>query len=128
MFVMWRRCEHFRTPPAQRRGASGHSQICSFGDGPMPADRPTDAMDLHQNAHGEHGDRAHAGSSMDPNSRPKEESIMAVHQCPRCELRFISSAETEWHLLEEHADARLALRLSGTTASTTRSPPAADPS
>jgi len=55
---------------------------------------------------------------------------MSVHQCPRCELRFISAAETEWHLLEEHADARLALRLSETTsettASTTRSPPAAD--
>jgi len=53
---------------------------------------------------------------------------MPVHQCPRCELRFISAAEAEWHLLEEHADARLALRLSGTTVSTPRSPPATNPS
>jgi len=53
---------------------------------------------------------------------------MAVHQCPRCELRFISAAEAEWHLLEEHADAGLALRLSETTVSITRSPPATDPS
>ena len=27
---------------------------------------------------------------------------MAIHQCPRCELRFASTSEVEWHLLEDH--------------------------
>jgi uncharacterized C2H2 Zn-finger protein len=27
---------------------------------------------------------------------------MAVHTCPRCELRFRFRTELEWHLAEEH--------------------------
>lgn len=33
---------------------------------------------------------------------------MAIHQCPFCELRFISSSEVEWHLLEDHGSRTLA--------------------
>jgi hypothetical protein len=33
---------------------------------------------------------------------------MAIHQCPRCELRFASTSEVEWHLLEDHGS-RLAI-------------------
>jgi hypothetical protein len=33
---------------------------------------------------------------------------MAIHQCPRCELRFTSNSEVEWHLLEDHGS-RLAI-------------------
>ena len=27
---------------------------------------------------------------------------MAVHQCPRCELRFRGEAEVRWHLVDDH--------------------------
>jgi hypothetical protein len=27
---------------------------------------------------------------------------MATHQCPRCELQFMSTSELEWHLLDDH--------------------------
>ncbi len=27
---------------------------------------------------------------------------MAIFQCPRCELRFLSKSEVEWHMLDEH--------------------------
>lgn len=50
---------------------------------------------------------------------------MSVHQCPLCELRFISSAEVEWHLREDH-DRGLGTRFAETAARTTRSPPPAD--
>ena len=33
---------------------------------------------------------------------------MAIHQCPRCELRFMSSSELEWHLVEDHGSPPLA--------------------
>lgn len=50
---------------------------------------------------------------------------MAIHQCPRCELRFISRSEVEWHLLEDHGSRTLATPLVGSTLGTTRSPPRA---
>jgi hypothetical protein len=32
----------------------------------------------------------------------RKEFDMPIHQCPRCELRFLSKSEVEWHLVEDH--------------------------
>lgn len=29
---------------------------------------------------------------------------MSVHQCPACELRFLTTTELEAHVVEEHSD------------------------
>ena len=50
---------------------------------------------------------------------------MAIHQCPRCELRFISSSEVEWHLIEDHGSRALATHSAASAPGPTRSPPRA---
>jgi hypothetical protein len=51
---------------------------------------------------------------------------MAVHECPRCELRFISSSELEWHLLEDHSRGELALHPEKSILASTSSEPLSD--
>jgi hypothetical protein len=50
---------------------------------------------------------------------------MAIHQCPRCELRFLSSSELEWHLLEDHGSRAVATSSAASTPGSIRSPPQA---
>jgi hypothetical protein len=48
---------------------------------------------------------------------------MAIHQCPFCELRFISNSEVEWHLLEGHSSRSLATSSADWAVASTRSRP-----
>jgi hypothetical protein len=50
---------------------------------------------------------------------------MAIHQCPFCELRFISNSEVEWHLMEDHGTRSLATPSAHSPVGSTRSPPQA---
>ena len=97
---------------------------------PVPGRRsgPTDGKSppkLHTAATGTTHDRGLLALEV----RNWKEQVMAIHQCPRCELRFISSSEVEWHLLEDHGSQALATRAAVPTPGSTRSPPrrAVDP-
>jgi hypothetical protein len=48
---------------------------------------------------------------------------MAVHQCPFCELRFLSNSEVEWHLLEDHHDRALTAHSAAAALGSARSLP-----
>lgn len=52
---------------------------------------------------------------------------MAILQCPRCDLRFNSSSELEWHLLEDHEGQIVAPRSEESRSASTRSPRAHGP-
>ena len=48
---------------------------------------------------------------------------MAIHQCPLCELRFVSSSEVEWHLIEDHGSRRVGPRPTASTTTSAHGPP-----
>jgi hypothetical protein len=107
---MWRWCEQSPgTSPAATESAGKPITGIGAGDqmGLSAESRRQLTLISTEYAHDGHKGFTGGGFDVKCSPEPKEQS-MDIHQCPFCELRFISSSEVEWHLLDDHGSRTLA--------------------